>query len=526
MRENRTESGHRIRQITHSLFFMIFRNFAIVMILFAILVGVIFVQMYSTISMNQNRTLLARQAKSIADRVSEFVQDEDYISYPSFMEVLEELETNDVWILANPDHPMDQKYTNIALTAEDVAEVAPMLAEVFSGQIADLTVYSDTYEANYQFVGAPITDMDGAVCGAVLVNQVAEGQRIVVVQSFRIVSISLFIALLMSLVLGLLVVRRISIPLSGMRQTAMELADGDYSAHTGIHEENEMGELAGAIDSLADRLRLAEQERADMEQMRMDFFANVSHELRTPITVVRAYTETLLDGVVSDEETTKQYYSRMVDETKSMERLVGDLLTLSKLQNPDFVIDREPINLLEILDELVRSTGALGAERGISVRVQKPDTDVMLIYGDYDRIQQMFMVILDNAVKFSKDGGIIDVRIREEDGLPKQGQKDAATAESLNLALPEELKNAVEYRNRQILITIRDHGVGISAEELPHIFDKFYRSKLRQNAKGSGLGLAIAREICTRHDGSISVISEVGNGTTFTFAFAELFEKA
>ena len=174
MRENRTESGHRIRQITHSLFFMIFRNFAIVMILFAILVGVIFVQMYSTISMNQNRTTLARQAKSIADRVSEFVQDEDYISYPSFMEVLEELETNDVWILANPDHPMDQKYTNIALTAEDVAEVAPMLAEVFSGQIADLTVYSDTYEANYQFVGAPITDMDGAVCGAVLVNQVAE----------------------------------------------------------------------------------------------------------------------------------------------------------------------------------------------------------------------------------------------------------------------------------------------------------------------------------------------------------------
>ena len=200
--------------------------------------------------------------------------------------------------------------------------------------------------------------------------------------------------------------------------------------------------------------------------MRMDFFANVSHELRTPITVIRAYTETLVDGVVTDEEKVRQYYERMLLECKRMERLVGDLLLLSKMQNPDFMVEKEPVNLM----------------------------DIYMVEGDYDRLRQMFLVIFDNAVKFSPENSTVHVTFSEYE------KKDGA----------------------RVYVSIRDEGIGISKEELPNIFEKFYKSKLRQNAKGTGLGLAIAKQIALKHGSDIKVLSEVGKGTEFVFEFAML----
>ena len=228
-------------------------------------------------------------------------------------------------------------------------------------------------------------------------------------------------------------------------------------------------------------------------QMRMDFFANVSHELRTPITVIRAYTETLVDGVVTDEEKVRQYYERMLLECKRMERLVGDLLLLSKMQNPDFMVEKEPVNLMDIFAELKRSAGAIAAEKNIHIRLVH-EKDIYMVEGDYDRLRQMFLVIFDNAVKFSPENSTVHVTFSEYE------KKDGA----------------------RVYVSIRDEGIGISKEELPNIFEKFYKSKLRQNAKGTGLGLAIAKQIALKHGSDIKVLSEVGKGTEFVFEFAML----
>ena len=259
--------------------------------------------------------------------------------------------------------------------------------------------------------------------------------------------------------------------------------------------KDEIGELAGTMDILSERLLEAENERKEMEQMRIDFFANVSHELRTPITVMRAYTETLIDGVVKDEEKKRGYYEKMLGECKSMERLVGDLLLLSKMQNPDFVIDKEPISLEDLLDDIARSAAAVAKEKGVVVKDNFAEAfgdEVCLISGDYERLRQMFMIIVDNAVKFSNENGVVEI-------LLERGEKE-------------------------VTVSIRDHGIGISKEELPYIFDKFYKSKLRQNSKGSGLGLPIARQICYKHGGKLSVTSTVGEGTEFKFTFDVLSE--
>lgn len=219
--------------------------------------------------------------------------------------------------------------------------------------------------------------------------------------------------------------------------------------------------------------------------MRLDFFANVSHELRTPITVMRGYSESLADGVVKAEKQ-QQYYQRMVSECQSMERLVGDLLTLSKMQNPHFVVEKEPVNLAQIFYDILRGYKAIAEKKQIQLLFSCQEEIVMML-GDYDRLRQLFTNIIDNAIKFSREGGRVWITITKKD---------------------------------KIEVSIRDEGVGISEEELPNIFDKFYKSKLRQNAKGSGLGLVIAKSIVEKHEGTIEVDSKPGEGTEFRFYFA------
>uniref|UniRef100_UPI00286F02F4 sensor histidine kinase n=1 Tax=Anaerosporobacter sp. TaxID=1872529 RepID=UPI00286F02F4 len=262
-------------------------------------------------------------------------------------------------------------------------------------------------------------------------------------------------------------------------------AEGDYSLKINSNQQDELGDLARIFDILSERLAQSEEERKNLEQMRMDFFANVSHELRTPITVIRAYTEMLIDGIVTDPGKIASNYDRMLTECKGMERLVGDLLLLSKMQNPDFAVEKEPINLIQIFDDIVRNATAICLKKNITLNIRKDSESVMML-GDYDRLRQMFMVIFDNAVKFSKENSTIYIKIVCMD---------------------------------TIRISIKDEGVGISKEELPYIFEKFYKSKLRQNATGSGLGLAIARQIAVKHNGEIEVASELGKGTEFIFTF-------
>lgn len=492
---------HTLKDIVNSLFFLMFRNYAIVVVTFAILTGLIFLPLYSRTALSANQNILLRQAASIAKRVALFVDDDDYITYPSFLEILEELESLDVWIISNPKSPMPHKYTNIDISVKNQPEIAPLIRNVFSGKSDAMSVYSETYGDNYIFTAVPITLKNGANVGAVFVNQVAETQKNVVARSFTVIIISTLIALLISLVFAVFLARRLSLPISQMRFTALRLADGDYNTHTNIKKGGEIGDLAGAIDVLSDKLKSAEKERKDLEQMRLDFFANVSHELRTPITVIRAYSETLLDGVVSNKETIHEYYLKMLTECKSMERLVGDLLALSKMQNPDFTLEKEPINLVQVFDDMLKNGRILAQEKHIDIKFNTVK-DVLLMYGDYDRIRQMFMIILDNAIKFSYENKDISI--------------DIVLSPSSNAVRTDEY----ETTGNRLIISITDYGVGIPKEELPYIFDKFYKSKLRQNAKGSGLGLAIARQIAFKHGGNISV--ENDGKTTFKFEFDEI----
>ncbi len=481
----------------NNIFTRVFGTFAILILIFAILLGAIFISIYRSTTENYNRQELASVANNVAGRFRNFVLDGEVDEYLDYFSSFSEFENAEIWSFSNPDatEPMDDAFvSSSAKTAVGQQNFKVLVDGAFSGESKIDTFYSEIHKATAMVAAVPILGEDRGVSGAILIVRSMKEMDETIKSSISMILFSSIFALALSAVVATWFAKRIADPIKSMQIMAREMTEGNYECKTGIDRTDEVGEMARSIDILAGRLRENEVERKNLDQMRLDFFANVSHELRTPIAVVRATTECLADGVVTEQQKVDEYYERILRECKSMERLVADLLTLSKMQNPNFKVEKEPVNLVHIFDELIRSAATISQEKNISI-VMNRDKDVYMMMGDYDRLRQMFLVIFDNAIKFSNENSKIYVTLRS-------GEKDAP-----------------------MTVSIRDEGVGISKEELPFIFDKFYKSKLRMNAKGTGLGLAIAKYIAIKHDGEIKVESELGKGTEFIFSFHEISEE-
>ena len=483
------------KKIISSIFLRVFSYYVVLLLLFSLVLGLTFLNLYNSSNIDHRSSELERVGKSAANTIMGFALDNDYEGAISYLEIFNEIESGEIWIISNTDSQKSLIKSLETVKSETVTsqtEFAELLEAALKGETRINSFFSQIHDATTIAAGIPIYGNKNEVSGALIIIEVMTDVDEMNRTGARMIFSSSIFALLLSIGLSVLFASQITRPVMKVRNVTKELQDGNYTAKTGLVRSDEIGEMAKSIDLLADRLCKNQQEANNLEQMRQDFFANVSHELRTPIAVVRAYTESMVDGVVTDPEKIKQYNNRILAECKSMERLVGDLLTLSKMQNPDFKIDAEPVNLVHIFDEIVRSALAINTERGIQFELHR-ESNVYMIMGDYDRLRQMFIVILDNAIKFSDPGKTIH----------------------LNLTSIK----------RKVICSIRDEGVGISDEELPYIFEKFYKSKLKQNEKGTGLGLPIAKQIALKHGGTIDVKSKVGEGTEFIFTFDEIFEE-
>lgn len=477
-------------RVYNRLFFRLYLNYAVMLLVTAILICLIFMQLYKNTTMKKEREQLIDQASNISEIITmKFINTRNYQGALEHINELQKIMDLDIWTISNPNAviPMDDRietnsYEEISVGYKeylDLVENAFKNKKVYS--IAD----DEIYQTQTITVAVPIWGDNREVVGALLSKKPVKGLRDIINDSLSLIVISCVVALGISFIIIIIFATELSLPISRMRATALSLAAGNYNSKTGIVRNDELGDLAKTVDILSEKLLENDIQRKNLEQMRLDFFANVSHELRTPITVLRAYTETLIDGVVKDEDKVQQYYERMLSECKSMERLVGDLMILSKMQNPDFAIQKEPVNLVQVFDDIIRSASAIAEKKNIRIEITK-DESVIMMLGDYDRLRQMFMIILDNAIKFSDENKSVYINLSKEE---------------------------------KIKVSIRDEGIGIDQNDLGNIFEKFYKSNLKQNKSGSGLGLAIAKQIATKHDGVIDVSSVFGEGSTFTFTF-------
>ncbi|MFI3175254.1 MAG: ATP-binding protein [Bacillota bacterium] len=253
------------------------------------------------------------------------------------------------------------------------------------------------------------------------------------------------------------------------------------SNFTPYYDDN--GEVEGLVVVLQD---ITEAKKLD--DMRKEFVANVSHELRTPLTTVKSYTETLLDGAIHDPEIALEFLEIVNSEADRMAFLVRDLLQLSRFDNNQVRLEIQEIEMNDFLSILVRQN-KIHAEAKHQTLLFEPTDTPIIVYGDQDRVTQVANNILTNAIKYSLDQAEIKIYITEDDNYYK--------------------------------IHMKDTGMGISREDLPRIFERFYRvDKARSRAMGgTGLGLAIAKEIMESHGGRLTATSKYGKGTTMTMWF-------
>ena len=268
--------------------------------------------------------------------------------------------------------------------------------------------------------------------------------------------------------------------LSSAQAVKKTVWQGDVALHISVSPLLlQSGEVTGCVGIVSD---VTSAER--LEQTRRDYVANVSHELRTPLTAMRALIEPLRDGLVKTEEQRQQIYDVVLRETMRLSRLVNDMLELSRLQSGTASLSRSVFAPLPLFN-LIHETYSAYAEDYQQTFVYNVPEDLPSVWGNPDRTQQVLIVLLDNAFKYTPEGGVVTLSACAEGDV--------------------------------VRVRVRDTGVGIPAADLPHVFDRFYKVDKSHHSKGTGLGLAIAYEIMKHLGEEMSVTSEPGRGSCFTF---------
>lgn len=467
------------------------RYFGISLVLFTFVIGGVFTLLFRDNAMKVSRDALIARAEAMASALSDFSAGGSGMmgmgGTGAYIRFLDEIAMTDVWLVDQnlaliSAGPMGGRiaYSDLPADAETV------VSRVFEGKTTVSESFSGLFGAPTITVGTPILS-GGAVSGALLLHEAVSGTDRAIWQGLAIMGLSLLVALVLSIILSTALAIRFTRPLARMEEASVRLAGGAYGVKTGISQPDEIGRLAGAIDELSDRLKDAEGERARLEKARRAFIASISHELRTPVTVLRGSLEALCDGVIADPDKVEEYHGQMLAETIALQRLVNDLMDLSRLENADFPIEMHAVNLADALDDAARAARGLGAAKNIRVRVRREGTPQ--ITGDYGRIRQMLLIVFDNAVKYAPEGSAVEATLRAD------------------------------------RIAITDHGAGIPPDALAHIFDRFYRASNAAGSTGSGLGLAIAGRIAKRHGIEIRVTSTQGEGTSVAFLLPETMNK-
>lgn len=453
----------------------LFLYFAAITLLLA---GTVFVGFYGTFrsySLQQREAELHERAEAISERLETYInnctQNQELATY---IKVLDDISLADAYFVTENGEPLVCACSCgsvVTIEKKPTAEVQAFADGVF--QTGKYTQEEIAIKAGTMIrVGIPVKENDEVTAVVVIADSFELDQK----SFFNAILIllgCLCLALVLSVCISYGLAKRFMVPIQKIAYTVKLLASGTYRVKTEVNEKNEIGVLAKEMDILAERL-------ASVEQMQNDYVTSVSHELRTPITVIRSSVEALRDGVVPEEKKT-EYYKQMLSETISLQRLVNDMLEVSRLENEEFIIHKEEMNLLQTLDDAIRSIRFVAKEKNILVNYEGLDEEWM-IEGDYGRIRQMFIVALDNAVKYSN--------------ADKQIWIDA------------------KAKGDNYYITVRDEGVGISEEMQKHIFSKFYRST---NQNNTGMGLVVMKSIANRHDIEIRLHSEEGVGTKIVF---------
>ena len=351
----------------------------------------------------------------------------------------------------------------------------PDIAEAISMKRTKVWIGADPSTGEHIMAASSPLMIDGEVVG---VMRYVTSLNKVDKQIIIIVAIALGIGLgILGMVYfsNLYFIRSIVDPVAGITETAKRIAAGSYGVQIEKRYDDEIGALTDTINDMSLKINQS-------EKMKNEFISSVSHELRTPPTAINGWAETIMNGEVRDAGDVKKGMGIIVSEARRLTNMVEELLEFSRIQDGRFTLSVEPMDIKAELEDAVYTYREFFRREGIELNHFDCDEEFPPIAGDPERLLQVFCNLLDNAAKHGGSGKRIDTAIaRDED---------------------------------QVVITIRDYGPGIPAEELPHVKYKFYKGSSK--ARGSGIGLAVCDEIITRHEGTLDIDNAEGGGCIVT----------
>ena len=290
------------------------------------------------------------------------------------------------------------------------------------------------------------------------------------------------VGMFVAVILAVIITRSVASPLKKVAEAAAAVAKGNLEQRAPVRGPIEVRTVAQAFNHMTDEVTAT-------QQAQRDFLANVTHDLRTPLTSIQGFSQAIMDGVASDPAASKRAAAIINDEAGRMNRMVQELLDLARVEAGRFNMTKQQIKLSDLLIGLGERLTPKAATKGIALTVDVPP--LPNIAGDGDRLIQVFTNLIDNAIKHTPSGGTVAL--------------------------------IATIKDNGVLVKVRDTGEGIPADDLPHIFERFYQvDKSRQRKDGAGLGLTITKQIVEAHSGTLNVESVEGLGTAFSVWFPAL----
>lgn len=367
-------------------------------------------------------------------------------------------------------------------SAYDPRHIGNLLKSVLQGQ--EVVDQVQTANGTMFTVAVPLT-RGNAVYGAVYIQTAAQSVRASYEGLVTKVALAALVSVLVAALLISLYTNLFSKPLREIAHTSSSMAAGDFSHRVSEQGSKEIYDTAVAFNIMAAKL-------SQTEQMRRDFIANLSHELRSPMTNIRGFIEGILDGTIPENES-RHYLEIVLSETQRLSKLVNGLLNMSRIENRDTPLDMSSIDINELIRLVVITKMNQIDEKRIDVQLQFIN-EADMVRCDRDQIEQVLINLVDNAIKFTPEGGRIQIGTEEIDA-------------------------------KTLAVTVRDNGVGILKQDADFIFDRFYKAdKSHSSGSGTGLGLAISKMILEKHGQRIELLDSE-DGAAFRFTLQRAADK-
>lgn len=364
----------------------------------------------------------------------------------------------------------------------DLSDVATKI-ENSSNKRVSYTLSMDRFKSQIFVYGKVIPDTDYCYVIIMSIDPIDATSTVIRNQLVYITIISL----LFSTVISLFMSKRISKPIKEMNESAKKLENGDYDVVFKKCGYEELDELADTLNSATNSLK-----RTD--EIKREIIANVSHDLKTPLTMIKAYSEMIRDLSGDNKQKREEHLKVIIDETDRLTRLVNDMMDLSKIESGMIVIQKEKFNFSEVASSLVNRIKIANEDENHKIEASIPNE--IYVNADRTKIEQVLYNLIINAIKHGgKDKVTINVKVRTT--------------------------------QKRVKVEVIDNGVGISSENLKHIWDRYYRASesFTRNVEGSGLGLSIVKNILIKHGSDYGVESEVGKGSDFWFDLEKVSKK-